>query len=144
MFCRHCTYPLSRLETQICPECGHKFDPFDSRSFDRRRGRTRRRRRTALGIGGVLAVLAVYVASYFALVVRPSWGAASGVDPAVFGGSRVYKYWLSAPPKYRVPGSTTKTIFAPIHAIDRMLRRNLWEREYNLDHPNSERPLTNE
>ena len=34
IYCKTCHYPLVRLETNRCPECGRAFDPGDEATFD--------------------------------------------------------------------------------------------------------------
>lgn len=33
-YCRRCSYPLDQLEHNQCPECGQKFNPAESNTYD--------------------------------------------------------------------------------------------------------------
>ena len=39
LHCQHCGYQLRGLPEERCPECGHGFDPFERRFWNRHRWR---------------------------------------------------------------------------------------------------------
>jgi hypothetical protein len=65
----------------------------------------------------VLVTLGAYVGGYVALVERGS------VDWDSVGSHRT----LIQSPKYRFGGAFSKTLFAPAHALDMILRPKYWE-----------------
>lgn len=63
IFCKHCGYCLHGLPTNVCPECGHSFDPANPKTF-RARPPTHRLR-WVVRAGVVLLLLAAVPVGYW-------------------------------------------------------------------------------
>ena len=126
VFCKYCQYKLAGLAQNVCPECGKPFDPDRRNSFTRHPRASRSLRRAAFCL---LAAAAAYIGSYYCLVrALPYYIPGSGGSQVTFVRMSMDSRGLvgDLPPTYRVGGAYASSVYAPVHALDRMLRPHTW------------------
>ena len=100
--CLTCGYLLRGLPEPVCPECGRRFDPADTSTFDTRPPSWRRRRWVARGCTALAVVLLA-----FALFPRHILKAELVFKCSQCGETTMVRRWEPKPPRwipFRYPG----------------------------------------
>jgi hypothetical protein len=63
----------------------------------------------------ILGLFLLYGGAYLAIVVRNDWGFIDGKQTSIL--------------EYRFGGDWSNTFFAPAHAVDKQIRRDMWSNE---------------
>jgi hypothetical protein len=84
-------------------------------------------RECGCAIGFIVAVIVLYGAAYFAMMERVDLASSFGSGKQVYPNSMPVAF-------YRFADESSRTIFRPAHCLDRLIRPDLWENEYELTH----------